>query len=309
MNRLNRIAVILVVLGSITFVACDQPAPRPSEAEQKNIDILKASEAKLATQEATTKQAEQQYIAQHKREAVEPTSTYRVSESLNSLSVAPPVKLGLTWQEIVGLGLHYFVSEPALYSESWYLDGHSFKSFKETDKARQLIRHERLQLLVAYGLLQVGNSPLDPSRLKPSATAIFNKTTDRDLVYHLVLPSLKIALTQLPNTDKQQYISILRHTRVYMDSFNANRESEYLAGISNPDWDCRTQEWQKRHYKLSANLLDRGFRCEGLFTMFGPDGKDNPYRKAEAFVYRRVKNDGWSISTMKTMLDRLLADL
>ena len=96
----------------------------------------------------------------------------------------------------------------------------------------------------------------------------------------------------------------------YLSNFNEAKESKYLKSLRENT--CRTANWQKSHYRIPqwlANANARERPCESLFTQYNPDGRDNPYRKVEAFLYRRIVDDEWKVEDAYSVLHRILEDL
>jgi hypothetical protein len=116
----------------------------------------------------------------------------------------------------------------------------------------------------------------------------------------------------MPLDDRQTYLDILQHADAYLTSFDQKSESAYLTSLEESRSGCRTDGWQRLHYRLPkwfAEQVGVGEPCSVLFAQFDTYGMENPYRKAETFLYRRIVNDHWRKGDVRDVLRRVIADL
>ena len=219
-----------------------------------------------------------QRLERTKKEAAEAKSLYGSATKLDQMEGAEDTtkKLGVSLSDALAISLKYAAYEAQEYGVDFWIRDNEYKDIPEV---RRRARNHTREAMVAYGIFQTGNNPLDQHEVAKIAKHLFVTPMLREAAYKASLPSIKRALNAMPSADRQDYLGVLRHTSEYMATFNLNREDEWLT-------------------------------TEGAeaFTLFGPGRKPTPYRKAEAFVYRRVK-EGWKLAEMKQVLDRLIADL
>ncbi len=172
----------------------------------------------------------------------------------------------------------------------------SLKEMKETAEWT-LKRPERTEILVADGLLQSYGS-VEPEKLREPALAIF-KSPLATVAYKWAMPSVKAAFKALAPEDHAEYLKILDYASAYLSRFSKDyylREVGYLESLKKGE--CYGLSAEHREF-FGGGLPS----CVPLFTRFGPDGKRNPYRKVEAFLFRRFHFDGIGADIMKAWLD------
>ncbi|MEK7175861.1 MAG: hypothetical protein AAB695_00610 [Patescibacteria group bacterium] len=279
----------LLALVAILAAACGNP-DKPSTS----------AAATMTTAPALTAPALKSK-PEYREKAKRAIASYEVSPELDQIpDFGRDESVG--WQEVVGMSLAYFVSEPQTYNEKKGLVNSEYGDIPEVQRRA---RNRTRQVMVAYGIFQLGNNPVRMDWLKRAVTLLW-ASASRETAYRLTVPSIKKALALMPREDREDYLRILRHTSRYMATFDFAREEQYLTNLEAGG--CTAEAWQKKHFKLPYWFVGSRGNCKVLFTTYGPDGKENPYRKAEAFVYRRVE-EGWDIHDMKQVLDRLIADL
>ncbi|MEY4602376.1 MAG: hypothetical protein RL292_317 [Candidatus Parcubacteria bacterium] len=299
---MNLHIIVTVTLASL-LMGCQQ---KPEPAQQK-AQVIKNTSMTAEDQEVVY---HKEWLLARKMEASELRTNWKV----------PPAPFTIAEKEFslentLVLGLKHLKEIPGIYTPESYLHGRQFESFEETDRARVLARNYRLSVMTAYGILQGGSSPLDTKKLQQTVSEyIFKKDVAREVAYKWAQPIIKTVFKELESADRRDYLLILDHTSQYLGSFNLKREQEYYNSVAAVMPKCRMPEWQQRYYKLPRWMIPDGKYdylrpCEVLFTQFGPDGKENPFRKIEAFIFRRVTADDWSPVTMKKLVDRLIADL
>ncbi|OHA91354.1 MAG: hypothetical protein A2758_02755 [Candidatus Zambryskibacteria bacterium RIFCSPHIGHO2_01_FULL_49_18] len=285
-----RTCVILALIAFL-FTACGEEV-RPIEAKKSE-----PTSAPVAPE-----QAPEPYYSKEAKEAI---ATYHISPELDKIPNIRSWRIKGGWREVVSISLYYFVSEPQTYNEKEELNDSEYGDIPEV---RRRARNHTRRVMIAYGIFQTGNNPIRQEYLTRAVTFLW-KNDSREMAYRLTVPSIKRALAAMPRQDRNDYLRILRHTSTYMATFDLKREVQYLTSLR--DENCTSAEWQKKYYSNLPKWVEPGkgyYGCEHLFTILGPDGKSNPYRKAETFVYRRVAQ-GWKLAEMKQVLDRLIADL
>ncbi len=307
MNEMKKLAV-LIVLTSL-FAACGGQEPRAGQPPaQQSVETPKQRA------ERETKELEENYrrerIERIKRQAYEAQHLYGAADELDRIPYASATEktFGVRLSDALAVTLSYVVSEPRTYDEDFWIGRES--EYRDIPEVRQRARNHTREVMVAYGLLQLGNNPLPGLEFETIVRYFYENEAQRELVYKLALPSIKKAFRSMLDEDRADYLRILRHTSAYMTKFNWKRETDYLLSLKRDGRECYSDEWGKKYYQLPSFMTTQdSYPCEILFTEYGPDGTENPYRKAEAFVFRRVAFDGWNLTEMKRILDRLIADL
>lgn len=180
----------------------------------------------------------------------------------------------------------------------------------------------------AYGLLQAGNSAVreyttwtDDLRTRVFPQIISSRRLG-GLLYDWAMPHVKDAWRQLSPTDQRVYLGILEHGQRYLATYNHRRELAYLQRLKRGD--CDVPRWWLRWYSDNDGdgVDDDGngqadedvghvyskMECIDEFMRSGPDGADTPYRKLEAFFFRRAQQ-GVKVADMRYWLDRVVAEL
>lgn len=109
--------------------------------------------------------------------------------------------------------------------------------------------------------------------------------------------------------DHEVYLQILRHARTYLANFNYQTELAYLRRLERGE--CESPRMSAGWVRWERDLLRPGYRasrCTYRFTQYSPDGQENPYRKLEAWIFRRA-HDGVPVPLMRRYLERILAEL
>jgi hypothetical protein len=167
-------------------------------------------------------------------------------------------------------------------------------------------------VMTAYGVLQTQMGVLDTapqftySFRRETLKTIYTTPALREAAYKWAMPSIRDAFRTLPSAGKAEYLRIGIHAREYLDTFNPEREQVYLDGLNQGK--CRNSEW-RAGFGLSDMAYNKmGTRCPAFFTSYDTSGKESPYRKVEAFCFRRYI-DGVDVDTLKILIDRVLTDL
>lgn len=176
---------------------------------------------------------------------------------------------------------------------------------------------------VGYGLLQGGNAPaigyypaLSADLRVRALPQIYRSQALLKLVYAWAMPHLKQAWQQLSPSDQRIYMNAFEHGQQYLARYRHDLELTYLRTLERGE--CYPPEWLSDHDhdgvdddhdgKVDEDEWKPTEWCPNLFTMLGPDGKYNPYRKLEAFFFRRAR-DGMKVSQMRYWLSRVVVDL
>ena len=208
----------------------------------------------------------------------------------------PALPKGYSWEELLLNGLSEF----------------SYKNYDEAD------------LIVAYGALQTSNPVvevivggdnfwLQPELQQKAAAspwavrAVFRSSVLRRAAYAWAMPSIREAFRKMPAGQQGEYFRILEHAEGYLQAFDYAREAEYFDELSRGR--CQNAEWRKVHGMEELPWWHESRNCLLLFTAFDPRGKESPYRKVEAFCFRRFNADGVGPQTQLYWVRRALADL
>lgn len=212
----------------------------------------------------------------------------------------------ISWEEILWGVTSKIQREPETYRDS-----------KNVDAIR-----------LAYGLLQAGNSPvitesdaLNYPFRKETLRAIYASDELQERVYAWAMPFIQERFKELPEEDQKGYLEIADHTATYLATFSYQEELDYYEGLASK----RCPGLQYREESAPD--------CTGYFTQYGPgsdwkrterartqkDEKGNinwdavpdgeKYRKAEAWVFRRVNNGEMTPGELRSWVGRIRRDL
>lgn len=209
-----------------------------------------------------------------------------------------------SWAKVLRSALDAFVAVPRTYDDT---------------------EQQRIQTSVAYGILQTVDGGLGEysgdthhdfrSRVLPFVLRSRRLT---GIAYDWAMPHLRGAWQELPPDAQRIYLGILEHGQRYLSTFSMKREQAYLAQLQRGV--CDPPEWLRDNdsdgvdddgdgqIDEDAGRWDPKRDCERQFVARGPDGEQNPYRKLEAFVFRRVQQ-GVAVADMKLWLDRVIGEL
>ena len=174
---------------------------------------------------------------------------------------------------------------------------------------------------LSYGLLQNGNWPAigesheknEPFR-KGTLNEIYRSPELQEAAYRWAMPAVAASFAQMPEVDQKGYLEIASHTRRYLGEFNYAEERDYYQTLAKAT--CPNSNW-----------FDAGTNCVRYFTQYGPsndwkvarkaDADDNwnarpegdRYRKAEAWVFRRVNEGDMTPGELRTWVGRIERDL
>ena len=141
---------------------------------------------------------------------------------------------------------------------------------------------------LTYGILNIGN--YDTYNFHSQLKSSISDTGWVELVYAALIPFFKESWGLLDPKSRYVYNEIARHTESYLNNFNYDEEKEYLE-------------------KLDSDLKPDNF------IDFSPNSlSKNEYRKAEAFVFRRIdeakaEKGNWTIPWIRKMIIRAKQDL
>lgn len=210
--------------------------------------------------------------------------------------------LDLDWADVVTSAIEQLKREPATYAD-WLQQDPSL----------------RVPLLTAYALLQTGNGPIFDRERDLTETfrrqvlpQLYRSPSLLEAVYAWVKPKLLAKFVQVDSENRAAYLDILRHGERYLASFNYAQERAYLARLERgqckndhkPEWWDETRDGMRgwaEYWKQDVCVL--------LFTHQDPNGRTNPYRKLETFIFRRVHTDKVPVVLMQRWVSRFRADL
>jgi hypothetical protein len=137
---------------------------------------------------------------------------------------------------------------------------------------------------LVYGLFNLGN--YDTYRIQPILKSNMNDTAWAESVFSSLTPVLKESWILLDAETRNIYSDIICHTENYLKTFNFKKEHAYFV--------------QLQKYSRVDNFIKYNYGSK----------QANEYRKAEAFVYRRIfdKSRGKGNWTEKWMI-KMIKDL
>lgn len=198
---------------------------------------------------------------------------------------------------------------------------HALQHFTQTSRtfqrqATDADHHSRI--MVAYGLLQgasdffYGSSPFSDRFRTGVLRTIYRSPVLQEKLYVWAMPSVKLAFRDLASNDQNEYRRALEHAKAYLDHWTPaaqDREVKYLADLAAGR--CGNQTWRRKHGlpDLPLWLTAQRLPCTYLFTTYDPLGRNSPYRKVEAFIFRRIRQDGIQVATLKKWATQALRDL
>jgi hypothetical protein len=178
---------------------------------------------------------------------------------------------------------------PSIYSmdirQGW--DACLKRSFAAFFTESKSYKHNKTVALV-YGLFNLGN--YDVFNYQSALKGNFNDTLWIEETFTLLLPLFKESWYLLDNETREIYTTILKHSEKYLETFDYEEERLYcnqLIVLSKPD-----------------QFITKSINCSAT----------NEFRKAEAFIFRRIRDakeqkGNWTVSWAKKMLDRIKRSL
>lgn len=170
-----------------------------------------------------------------------------------------------------------------------------------------------ISILVAYGVLQAGNNPAfdrwegcSRSLRRKVLPIIYKSPKLQEELYDWAMPVTQQRFSWLSREEQLAYMAILDHARKYLRTFDYHKEVEYYEGLAG-EW-CEDEDW------YDQNGEDHSEDCTRYFTSHGPDDdrnskSSNPYRKIEAWIFRRANRGEMSPATMLKWVEKAIADL
>ena len=214
--------------------------------------------------------------------------SYRVQTSGDLAGHTPTV----SWSRLLSEALSNFRSAPAMAREFQW----------------------RTEVLVAIGVLMAGEyTPFDTANLgtldfrQNVLPTIYRSRTLQETAYQWAWPHFLESYRELPTNVQLDYLVVIAHAKSYLASFDLERERAYWRSLE--EGKCKEPDAGKMW--LAEYRARPGYAvspCVPLFTRLGPDNKPNPYRKLEAFIFRRAV-DGWSIEDQLYWVDKVYDDL
>ncbi len=156
----------------------------------------------------------------------------------------------------------------------------SFAAFFTESKS---YRYNKTVALV-YGLFNLGN--YDVFKYQSALKEHFNDTLWLENSFTLLLPLFKESWYLLDKETREIYTTILKHSEKYIETFDYEEE------------------------KLYCNQLIVLSKPDQFITKSINGSKKNEFRKAEAFIFRRIRDakeqkGNWTIGWAKKMIDRI----
>lgn len=179
--------------------------------------------------------------------------------------------------------------KPSIYSldnrRGW--DAFLKRSFAAFFTESRSYRYNKKVSLV-YGLFNLGN--YDVFNYQNALKVHINDTLWVEENFRLLLPLLKESWYLLDNETRTIYTSILKHAEIYLKTFDFEEEKRY------------------------CNQLIVLSKPEQFITKSRGSSSINEFRKAEAFIYRRMRDakeqkGNWTVNWAKKMLDRIKRSL
>lgn len=145
------------------------------------------------------------------------------------------------------------------------------------------------QVALVYGLFNLGN--FDVSTFQQALKNNFNDTAWVENSFLELLPLIKQSWYLLDKETRDLYISIIRHCENYLKSFDFEQEKKYYAQLILLE---QEEKFTSKSCKSNSN---------------------NDYRKAEAFIFRRIydakENNGnwtkkWAVKMLRKVRRSLL---
>lgn len=140
------------------------------------------------------------------------------------------------------------------------------------------------QVALVYGLFLLGN--YDVFNYQSALKKQFNDTAWVENTFVAILPMIKESWYLLDKDTRNIYTGIIKHTDRYLKSFDYQREMKYF------------------------NELIIFSRQDEFIQKGSLDGPKNELRKAEAFIFRRIKdahenNGNWNVKWVQKMIIKL----
>ncbi len=152
------------------------------------------------------------------------------------------------------------------------------------------------EIQIVYGILAPWNDPFmktevaKPTKDEPyfirhgwSAIRPFMTASVADHILDWVLPDFKKVYTSAPAEAKKAYRDAVAHALDYLQVVDFNEEDRYLKGTA----------------------FAKGDEVGPTFTTTGPDGKERPFRKIEAFLYRRFADKTFTAEEMLRLVKKI----
>jgi hypothetical protein len=141
---------------------------------------------------------------------------------------------------------------------------------------------------LTYGILNLGN--YDTFRFHSQLKSSINDTSWTEMVYNDLMPDFRESWNLLDPETQSIYVDIIRHTDRYLKTFNFQDELKYQKKLSD-----------------ESNL-------DGFIRHSYDSSDSSEYRKAEAFVFRRIYdsktgNGNWTVPWIRKMLDNVKEQL
>lgn len=222
----------------------------------------------------------------------------------------PATQFVLSWAEFLALALseeNSNVNPTGTEIERNFFSYRDIEVFKNMDVAAKEYARYRLQFLTSFGLFKNWSYWIDRDQLRPILKKIVHSAAFRDQAYNWASPHLKAGFREVSNPNRRDYIKILGYMEDRLNDWNQGREEKYLKALEEKT--CETKKWRDANFVPPERYNGwTGESCLGLFIHLNHNGKENPLRKVDAFIFRRVK-EGWKIASMRSIVGKVLNDL
>jgi len=134
---------------------------------------------------------------------------------------------------------------------------------------------------------------------------ILGNRTLRLLVFEWAAPAMKKAFDTLPKGAQDMYLLALRHSLQYLDKTDIAAEQTYLDRLRAKD--CEGLPHMSDTLSGMSAEAAEALKCsQWAFIHWNPAGETGPFRKMEAFLFRRATTNGVSIKVLKLYTNRLI---
>lgn len=206
-----------------------------------------------------------------------------------------------SWANVLKLALVQFVRAPRMHEDIF--SHAAFASGQGDDRRR---------ILTAYGILQAdfmdaGGPQTWYDFRRTTLERIYRSEALMERVYTWALPHVTRVRSALPFDDRASYLDIAWHARQYLATFDEAAEVAYLRRLEQGQ--CERPLTDPSATRWFRDMARPGYPpspCTYVFTRRGPDGRDRPYRKVEAWIFRRL-HDEMPRARLQRYLDRVVA--
>lgn len=205
-----------------------------------------------------------------------------------------------SWAGILRQALNQFARAPRMHEN---LFSHAAGASGQGD--------DRRRVLSAYGVLQTdvidAGGPYAWYDFRTLVLPlVYRSDALMERVYTWALPHVTRVRDALPAADRRSYLEIARHAQAYLRTFDEQRELAYLHRLEQGQ--CAEPITEQAELEDLRAMASPGYPtspCTYHFTLEGPDGRDNSFRKVEAWIFRRI-HDGMPRARLQRYVDRVV---